>query len=171
MIELTPLLSFFCCFASWGPAASRHVDWSHANGLWIPCAGSVSPWNTHIGGEEYEPDAKFFSPSLYQNDSSICGSSHGVCTSIECAPDTITSSSATVWNQCSELREAYAFAKYFSDGEAGPLYPQDIAGIQELREIINPVSKWNQSIHWMLTLIVPFRCVCVTNLTLLLFVL
>lgn len=120
------------------PESSRYVDWSHANGLWIPCAGSVSPWNTHIGGEEYEPDAKYFSPSLYQNDSSICGSSYGVCTSIECAPDTIGSSSTTVWNQCSELREAYAFAKYFSDDKTGPLYPQDIAGIQELREIINP---------------------------------
>jgi secreted PhoX family phosphatase len=26
-------------------------------GLWIPCAGSVSPWNTYLGSEEYEPDA------------------------------------------------------------------------------------------------------------------
>jgi len=25
-------------------------------GLWIPCAASKSPWNTHIGSEEYEPD-------------------------------------------------------------------------------------------------------------------
>jgi hypothetical protein len=24
------------------------------------CAGSVSPWNTHLGGEEYEPDARAF---------------------------------------------------------------------------------------------------------------
>lgn len=27
-------------------------------GLWTPCAGSVTPWNTHIGSEEYEPDGK-----------------------------------------------------------------------------------------------------------------
>ena len=30
-------------------------DWG---GLWTPCAGSVTPWNTHIGSEEYEPDGK-----------------------------------------------------------------------------------------------------------------
>ena len=27
-------------------------------GIWIPCAGSVTSWNTHLGSEEYEPDAK-----------------------------------------------------------------------------------------------------------------
>lgn len=27
------------------------------HGLWIPCAGSISPWNTHLSSEEYEPDA------------------------------------------------------------------------------------------------------------------
>lgn len=26
----------------------------------MPCAGSVTPWETHIGSEEYEPDAKDF---------------------------------------------------------------------------------------------------------------
>ncbi|MBU1215329.1 MAG: DUF839 domain-containing protein [Gammaproteobacteria bacterium] len=34
------------------------VDFSAVNGLWIPCAGSRSPWNTHLGSEEYEPDAR-----------------------------------------------------------------------------------------------------------------
>jgi hypothetical protein len=34
------------------------VDFSSVNGLWIPCAGSRSPWNTHLGSEEYEPDAR-----------------------------------------------------------------------------------------------------------------
>lgn len=29
-------------------------------GAWITCAGSVSPWNTHLGSEEYEPDARAF---------------------------------------------------------------------------------------------------------------
>lgn len=24
----------------------------------VPCAGSVTPWKTHLGGEEYEPDAR-----------------------------------------------------------------------------------------------------------------
>ena len=29
-------------------------------GVWVPCAGSVTPWETHIGSEEYEPDARKF---------------------------------------------------------------------------------------------------------------
>jgi hypothetical protein len=36
----------------------KQVDFSGVNGLWIPCAGSLSPWNTHLGSEEYEPDAR-----------------------------------------------------------------------------------------------------------------
>jgi secreted PhoX family phosphatase len=36
----------------------KQVDFSGVNGLWIPCAGSRSPWNTHLGSEEYEPDAR-----------------------------------------------------------------------------------------------------------------
>jgi secreted PhoX family phosphatase len=38
----------------------KNVDMSAVNGLWIPCAGSLSPWNTHLGSEEYEPDARAF---------------------------------------------------------------------------------------------------------------
>ncbi len=34
------------------------VDFSDVNGLWVPCASSLSPWNTHLSSEEYEPDAK-----------------------------------------------------------------------------------------------------------------
>jgi len=36
----------------------KNIDMSGVNGLWIPCAGSKSPWNTHLGSEEYEPDAR-----------------------------------------------------------------------------------------------------------------
>lgn len=39
-------------------ASVNQVDFSAVNGLWIPCAGSRSPWNTHLGSEEYEPDAR-----------------------------------------------------------------------------------------------------------------
>jgi len=35
-----------------------NISFSSVNGLWIPCASSLSPWNTHLGSEEYEPDAK-----------------------------------------------------------------------------------------------------------------
>ncbi|TGK09643.1 DUF839 domain-containing protein [Leptospira selangorensis] len=37
--------------------STRYVDMSGVKGIYIPCAGSVSPWNTHLGSEEYEPNA------------------------------------------------------------------------------------------------------------------
>ena len=33
------------------------VPTAGVHGLWTTCAGSLSPWNTHISSEEYEPDA------------------------------------------------------------------------------------------------------------------
>ncbi|APX74040.1 Predicted phosphatase [Achromobacter insolitus] len=33
------------------------VDTSPVHGLWITCGASLSPWNTHLSSEEYEPDA------------------------------------------------------------------------------------------------------------------
>lgn len=37
---------------------TRPLDFSHVHGGWVHCAGSVTPWGTHLGSEEYEPDAK-----------------------------------------------------------------------------------------------------------------
>ncbi len=37
---------------------TRPLDFSHVNGGWVHCAGSVSPWGTHIGSEEYPPNSK-----------------------------------------------------------------------------------------------------------------
>ncbi|MGD2021517.1 MAG: DUF839 domain-containing protein [Thiohalocapsa sp.] len=34
------------------PTAQRPIDFSGVNGLWIPCFGSQTPWNTHLGSEE-----------------------------------------------------------------------------------------------------------------------
>lgn len=34
-----------------------NVDTSAVHGLWITCGASMSPWNTHLSSEEYEPDA------------------------------------------------------------------------------------------------------------------
>ncbi|MGZ4160994.1 MAG: alkaline phosphatase, partial [Neobacillus sp.] len=42
------------------PKEVKKIDFSSVNGLWIPCNGSLSPWNTHLGSEEYEPDARSF---------------------------------------------------------------------------------------------------------------
>lgn len=36
------------------------IDMSGVGGLWIPCAASLTPWNTHLAGEEYEPNARQF---------------------------------------------------------------------------------------------------------------
>jgi secreted PhoX family phosphatase len=55
------------------------VNSSSAQGLWITCGSSLSPWNTHLSSEEYEPDAPFayensrfksFSKNLYGNETS-----------------------------------------------------------------------------------------------------
>jgi hypothetical protein len=40
------------------PASISFVDWSAYGGVWVPCAGSITPWGTHLGSEEYEPDAR-----------------------------------------------------------------------------------------------------------------
>ena len=37
----------------------HNVDMSSAHGLWITCGASLSPWNTHLSSEEYEPNAPF----------------------------------------------------------------------------------------------------------------
>ena len=33
-------------------SAQRPIDFSAVGGLWIPCFGSQTPWNTHLGSEE-----------------------------------------------------------------------------------------------------------------------
>jgi len=38
--------------------STRPIDLSAVHGLWNPCAGSVTPWNTHLGSEEYPTDAR-----------------------------------------------------------------------------------------------------------------
>jgi secreted PhoX family phosphatase len=35
----------------------HNVDTAPAMGLWITCGASLSPWDTHLSSEEYEPDA------------------------------------------------------------------------------------------------------------------
>ena len=38
--------------------STEPIDLSSIHGLWNPCAGSVTPWNTHLGSEEYPADAR-----------------------------------------------------------------------------------------------------------------
>ena len=46
--------------AFWQFVRSKPLDFTADKGVWTPCAGSVTPWETHLGSEEYEPDAKCF---------------------------------------------------------------------------------------------------------------
>ncbi|MFF2498968.1 PhoX family protein [Peribacillus sp. NPDC058075] len=39
---------------------AKKIDFSNVNGLWTPCNGSTTEWGTHLGSEEYEPDARTF---------------------------------------------------------------------------------------------------------------
>jgi uncharacterized protein len=39
---------------------AQKIDFSNVNGLWTPCNGSTTEWGTHMGSEEYEPDARSF---------------------------------------------------------------------------------------------------------------
>ncbi len=36
----------------------KPIDFSEVNGIWKPCAGLLTPWNTHLGSEETDPDAR-----------------------------------------------------------------------------------------------------------------
>ncbi|PFG65160.1 hypothetical protein AXZ77_3811 [Thioclava sp. ES.031] len=38
--------------------STKPIDFSEYHGLWVPCAGSVTPWETHLGSEEYPADAR-----------------------------------------------------------------------------------------------------------------
>ena len=40
------------------PGSRSPVDFSSWGGVWFPCAGQVTRWNTHLGSEEYEPNAR-----------------------------------------------------------------------------------------------------------------
>ncbi len=46
----------------------HNVDTSSVRGLWITCGASLSPWNTHLSSEEYEPDATTIATNMqFQN--------------------------------------------------------------------------------------------------------
>jgi hypothetical protein len=48
---------------------TKPVDFSAHGGLWTPRAGTVTPWETHLGAEQDEPDARaFYDGSLSRTD-------------------------------------------------------------------------------------------------------
>ncbi len=48
--------------------ALANIDMKSIGGLWIPCAASLTPWNTHLAGEEYEPNARQFEAEPLESD-------------------------------------------------------------------------------------------------------
>ena len=42
----------------------HNVNTASARALWITCGSSLSPWNTHLSSEEYEPDAAFIDTNV-----------------------------------------------------------------------------------------------------------
>lgn len=43
-----------------------NVDASDSDGIWTPCQASQTPWGTHLGGEEYEPNASEFESEPFE---------------------------------------------------------------------------------------------------------
>lgn len=42
--------------------STKPIDFSTVGGGWVHCAGMRSPWKSHVGSEEYEPDARLVDP-------------------------------------------------------------------------------------------------------------
>ena len=90
------------------PTASVH-------GLWITCGGSLSPWNTHLSSEEYEPDAWLV--MLRKTKGSA-----------------LTSSELTTW-QTSQMSKANASVSRFFDFSRNTL---DTASTPDTQTTANP---------------------------------
>ncbi len=74
----------------------HNVDTSSVAGLWITCGASLSPWNTHLSSEEYEPDAtkaatdaqlKAFSKNLFGSETTANPYDYGHMPEITVNPD------------------------------------------------------------------------------------
>jgi secreted PhoX family phosphatase len=74
----------------------HNVDTSPAHGLWITCGSSLSPWNTHLSSEEYEPNAPFidsdasfkaFSKNLYGSETAANPYHYGHLPEVTVNPD------------------------------------------------------------------------------------
>ena len=44
----------------------ENIDASASDGIWTPCQASQTPWGTHLGGEEYEPNASEFETQPFE---------------------------------------------------------------------------------------------------------
>lgn len=73
----------------------HNVNTAAIKGLWITCGASLSPWNTHLSSEEYEPDAFVasnaqlmgFSRSLFGDESTANPYDYGHLPEVTVNPD------------------------------------------------------------------------------------
>jgi len=56
------------------------VNTAPVHGLWITCASSLSPWNTHLSSEEYPPDAAALSGSALTSFQTFSSNAFGAST-------------------------------------------------------------------------------------------
>jgi len=68
--------------------STRNIDFSGIYGGWVHCAGSVTPWETHLGSEEYEPDAREFEAATTMDEWDDYG--HPMLRYFDVDPDTAT---------------------------------------------------------------------------------
>jgi secreted PhoX family phosphatase len=54
----------------------QFVDQSAGFGGWVHCAGQTTPWQSHLGSEEYEPDAASVEKSLAAATATLTGSKY-----------------------------------------------------------------------------------------------
>ncbi|KAG1663648.1 hypothetical protein FOA52_011703 [Chlamydomonas sp. UWO 241] len=62
------------------PVWFKPTNFSAYGGLWVPCAGSVTPWGSHAGSEEYEPDAFCWAKASNWSEYTSCDSQGGAAT-------------------------------------------------------------------------------------------
>jgi len=74
----------------------HNVDMASVHGLWITCGASLSPWNTHLSSEEYEPDAfkastdsmfKAYSKNVFGNETTARAYHYGHLPEVRVNPD------------------------------------------------------------------------------------
>jgi uncharacterized protein len=45
------------------PVDTKAVDFAEYDGVLETCAGTTTPWSSHLGSEEWDPDAKYYDPA------------------------------------------------------------------------------------------------------------
>jgi len=105
----------------------RPIDFSSVNGLWIPCFGSQTPWNTHLGTEEdydlyfsagYKEERtqkglKALSEIYFDNEKKANPYHYGFITEVEVKKD----ASTIVTKHYSMGRGTWEMAKVLDDGK------------------------------------------------------